>query len=278
MPVKLNLGQAWDKATAILSANRQVVLVVAGVFFFLPNLIATFILPSQADFAMQMEALGPQPDPEQLMDVMSAYFMGSWWVYVILGLVQAVGMLGLLALLTDTSRPTVGQALAFGGKGVIPYFAAQILMSFAMLAAFFLPIMLGALIHPALALILGLAGFVALIYLWVKFSLLGPAIAIDRIINPLTALGRSWQLTKGNSLRLFAFYLLLGIVIIVLSLVASMVLSLFSVLGAEAGLIASAIGGALISMLLTTVMVGVMAAVHAQLSGKDAQNAAMTFG
>ncbi len=277
MGEKLDLERAWNEATALLSANRDVVLIVAAVFFFLPNVISTLILPSQDALIMQMEALGDQPDPEEIFALFGDYFAGSWWIYLVFGLVQAAGVLGLLALLTDRSRPTVGEALAFGGKALIPYIIALILQFLAMTLVPILLIALGAAINPGIAALLGIVGIVLMIYIWVKFLLLSPVIAIERVMNPIKALARSWRLTKGNSLRLFALYMLLIIAVLVLSLVAGLVFALFGVLGETVGLLAAAIGGGLISMGYTTVMLAVLAAVHRQLSGGSAEAARETF-
>lgn len=277
MSEKLDLERAWNEATALLSANRDVVLIVAAVFFFLPNVISTLILPSQDALIMQMEAMGDQPDPEEIFALFGDYFAGSWWIYLVFGLVQAAGVLGLLALLTDRSRPTVGEALAFGGKALIPYIVAQILLGLAVILTPILLIALGAAINPGIAALLGIVGIVLMIYIWVKFSLLSPVIAIERVMNPIKALARSWRLTKGNSLRLFALYVLLIVALLVLSLVAGLVFALFGVLGETVGLLATAIGGGLISMAFTTIMLAVLAAAHRQLGGGSAEAARRTF-
>ncbi len=277
MSEKLDLERAWNEATALLSANRDVVLIVAAVFFFLPNVISTLILPSQDALIMQMEAMGDQPDPEEIFALFGDYFAGSWWIYLVFGLVQAAGVLGLLALLTDRSRPTVGEALAFGGKALIPYIVAQILLGLAVILTPILLIALGAAINPGIAALLGIVGVVLMIYIWVKFSLLSPVIAIERVMNPIKALARSWRLTKGNSLRLFALYVLLIVALLVLSLVAGLVFALFGVLGETVGLLATAIGGGLISMAFTTIMLAVLAAAHRQLGGGSAEAARRTF-
>ena len=44
-------------------------------------------------------------------------------------------------------------------------------------------------------------------------------------MNPIAALGRSWRLTKGNSLMLFLFYVLLVLAILVVSFVVTMLMS-----------------------------------------------------
>lgn len=277
MAEKLDLGRAWNEATALLGANKDVVLIVAAVFFFLPNAISTLMLPPQDMLIMQLEALGDQPDLEELMAVFADYLGQSWWIWLLFALVQAVGVLGLLALLTDRARPTVGEALVFGGKALPSYLVSQILMGLIMVAVPFLLIVLGALISEGIAVLMAFVGVVLMVYIWVKFSLLSPVIAIDKMLNPVRALHRSWSLTKGNSLRVLAFFLLLILAMAVLSAVVGMALTLFTVLGDEIGLFAAAIGNGLVSMAFTTVMLGVLASIHRQLSGGSAKGVRQTF-
>ena len=276
MTTKLDLGKAWNDAVALLQANMQVVLIVAGVFFFLPNAIAAIALPQPTELEAMM-ANGAQPDLEAVSEIMRGYYASNWYWFVLLGLVQGVGVLGLLALLTDRARPTVGEALAFGAKGLIPYFVAQILVAVIIVAVLTLLIALGAVINVGIAVLLGLVGLVLAIYIAVKFSLISPVIGIEKMLNPVKALRRSWLLTKGNSLRLFGFYALLILVLVVLTLLASMVFSIFAIMGDAVGTFAAAVGGALMSMATSVVMLGVLAAVHAQLAGRTATDVSETF-
>lgn len=275
MAIKLDMGKAWNDAVALLSANKDVVLVVAGVFFFLPSAIASLAMPQPTE----IEALSAsaEPNPEALLAAMTAYYSEIWWMFLLIGLVQAIGALCVLALLTDRSRPTVGEALTFGLKALLPYIATQLLVSLLAVAVLGVLIGVGALISPWVAGLLGLVGVVLAVYVWIKLSLATPVIGIEKRMNPIAALQRSWQLTKGNSLLLFAFYLLLGLVIIVVTVVAGMVFAIFGIMGEQVGLFASAIGGALISMCVTSIMLAVLAAVHRQLSGGATETVRETF-
>lgn len=277
MATKLDLGRAWNEAMALLSANRDVILIVAAVFFFLPNVIANLILPSQADLMAQIEALGEQADPTEILAVFGDYFGQSWWIYLVFVLLQAIGMMGLLALLTDSTRPTVGEALKFGLKAFVPYLVAQILIGILMVSVPILLTGIGALGGFALAAVLAFVGFAAAAYIWIKSSLIAPVIAIEKVMNPVAALARSWKLTKGNSLRLLAFFVLLFICAMVLSLVVGLVLALFSVMGEEIGLFAAAVGGGLMSMAFTTILLLILAAVYRQLSGEGGEPVGKTF-
>jgi uncharacterized membrane protein len=50
------------------------------------------------------------------------------------------------------------------------------------------------------------------IYIAVKFSQIRAVIAAENQLNPIEVLSRSWQITKGNSLRIFSFLLIVVIV------------------------------------------------------------------
>lgn len=276
MAIKLDMGQAWNDAVALLSANRQVMLIVAGVFFFLPNAVGSLALAPPSEL-QAMAASGAEPDIEAMTQIMLEFYQQNWWAFILLGLFQAIGMLGLLALLTDASRPTVGEALGFGAKALLPYFGTQLLSAVLLMSIMLVLVGLGTLINPAVGVLLGIVGLVVIAYMMVKFSLSSPVIAIEKSFNPIRVLQRSWMLTKGNSLRLFGFYVLLVLVFIVISAIASMVWAAFSILGDQVGLFASAIGGAILSMAFSVVMLAVLAAVHRQLAGPSAPAVSETF-
>ena len=273
---KLDLGQAWNEALALLGRHRDLTLIVAAVFFFLPNAISTVALPSSTELQAQLAA-GDSGDPEAMMAALTGFYEQIWPAMVAIGLLQIVGMLTLLVLWTRRTSPTVGEALAFGLKGFLPLIGAQILSTLIVIAAVFLLIVIGALINEAIAVLMGLLGLLLAIYLWVKFSLVAPVVAAEGVLNPVRILQRSFRATKGNSLRIFAFFLLLIICAIVISLLVSMVGSIFGLAGEDVGLFASAIIGALVSMVLTTIYTGVLAAIHRQLAGTNTADLVDTF-
>lgn len=275
MTVKLDMGRAWNDAVAQIMANRDVILIVAGVFFLLPNLAMSLLMPLPPE-APPMPA-GAQPDLAPLIAEMSVYIGEVWWIFLLAGLVQAVGTLGLLALLTDRTRPTVGEALGFGAKALPTYLATQIMTGIAFAGLFGAVIALGQ-ASPTIGILIGLLLVLTAFYAMLKLSLVGPVIAIEKQLNPLTAMRRSWQLTKGNSLLILAFFLLLVVAFLVISMVAGLVFMAFALLGDEVGLIVGAIGNGVLTMVLTVVMVAALAAVHRQLSGTGGSQVGATFG
>ena len=262
---QLDQGRAWNLATTMITANKDVIGIVAGVFFFLPNVAAAFLMPQSGELAALSGS--QNPDPAALWAQLTAFYADVWWVFLLMGVAQAVGVLGLLALLTDHRRPTVGEALLFGIKALIPYLVTQLLVSFAIALVIMVLVAIGAVINVAVAVAMAALGMIVAAYIWTKFALVAPVMAIEGVLNPLAALKRSWSLTKGNSVRLFTFFLLLVLVLLVVSMITGLVFSMFGLLGAEIAVIVSALGGGLLNMAFVVVMLAVLAAVHQQLSG-----------
>ncbi len=275
MTVKLDMGRAWNDAVAQIKANRDVILIVAGVFFLLPNLAMSLLMPLPPESPAM--AVGAEADLTPLIAEMSTYIGEVWWIFLLAGLMQAVGSIGLLALLTDQARPTVGEALGFGLKALPTYLATQFIVALVIAGLFGAVLLLGQ-AAAALGLILGLLLVLGILYALLKLSLVTPVIAIEKQLNPVAAMRRSWRLTKGNSLLILAFFLLLLVAFLVISMVAGLLFAAFALLGDEVGLIVGAIGNGVLTMALAVVMVAALAAVHRQLSGSGGSQVGMTFG
>jgi len=275
--MKFDMGRAWSDAMALLKGNRDVVLIVAAVFFFLPYLALMLLLP---DFAASLAAppASDPSDPTAGLREMTRIYSEIWWALLLLIVIQAVGMLGLLALLTDRGRPTVAEALKTGAICLIPYLLAQILISILCVCIVLVPVIGATLGGVAAGLLLGIVALVAFAYLMTKLSLTSPVIAIERVLNPIAALQRSWQLTKGNSVRLFLFYVLLVVALLVLSIVVGLVVALVGVVGGEeGGLIVMGVLNGLFNMAFVVIFLAVLAAVHRQLAGPSAESIGETF-
>jgi hypothetical protein len=268
--MKFEMGRAWNDAVALLRANQQVVLIVAGVFFFLPYLALILFMPDYAAALGTSGTAQPGNINEALAEIGRVYG-DIWWALILMGVVQGVGMLGLLALLTDRNRPTVGEALVIGAKCFLPYLGAQILQTILIALVILIPVLVGGAAGVGVGVVVGLLAVVAIIYLFTKFSLTVPVIVVEGVLNPVTALARSWSLTKGNSLRLFGFYLLLFIALVVVSIVLGIVMGVIGALaGSDGALIVSGLSNGIINMIAIAVFLAVLAAVHRQLSGSVA--------
>jgi len=208
-----------------------------------------------------------------------ATYADNWPVLLSITVIQFIGSLTLLALLGNTDSPTVGQSLKRALSAVPSYFAAQMLAAVFVALAIGLPLGLISLVAPGFAVgVALLVLMVAAIYLFVKFSLMAPVIAIEGVRNPIAALTRSWQLTKGNSFRIATFILLLLITIAIVTGLASLVLGLvFALFDKGIADIGNGVVASLVNTVLSVVFVLVLAAVHQQLAGPTNRQIASTF-
>ena len=275
------MGKAWSDATSLISGNRDTVFAVAGLFFFLPYLAMALIAP---------EALSPAPtqappgtDPQVVIDqavaALTQQYADNWPYFLIAFFAQIIGTLSLLALLTDIGRPTVGEALQRGLISIPSYLAAQILGALAGIIVVVVPLaIVGQFAPPAAAVLLALLLAVVAVYIYVKLALVSPVIAIESELNPIKAMRRSWALTKGNSIRIFAFLMLLliavGVVAVLVTLILGTVFAAFS--PAIAG-IGNGIVTAIVNAVVGVIFIAVLASIHRQLAGPSNEATAETF-
>ena len=278
--MKFNGNLAWQQAIAAVAAHRDVLFAVAGVFFLLPALATGFFLTDvQAMMLTNAQAVPPA--------AATKFFLIGFGA----ALVQAVGTMTLLALLTDRKRPTVGEAIGIGLRAVPTVIAAAVLLMIAMMLATVPVSLLAGLMAAAAgpaAVVVVIALLVGFAYVMTKLSLLLPVIVIDRTFNPVAALLRSWRLTKGNSVRLFFFYLLLFVAYLVIAIVFGLLFSLFvgggmaamqgggAQAGAGATLAMSLVSG-VIGTVASVILTAILAAVHHQLSGPSPDAVSATF-
>ena len=261
--MKFDLDTAWKDATTLLRDNLRLLAVVAGVFYFIPYMAAMLWIPGLAEIS----AGGFQPNAPEIQAKVNAMFADYWWALVLLGIVQGMGLITLLALLRRRANPTVAEAIQIGATSVLSYLAASLLAGFLVGLAILLVVAVTAIIGVGVVQVLGAIVSIGITcYLFTKFSLSSAIIAIDGERNPLSALSGSWRLTKGHSLRLFFYYALLFIAYIVISMLISLVLSLlFALGGAETQTFGQAFSASLMNAVFVVIFASVLAAVHAQL-------------
>lgn len=278
---KLDMGKAWVQATGLMSANRDTISAIAGLFFFLPSMASALFVPELAN--PSQPAAPADADPalvmQAMVDQMSAIYAANWPILLAIFVVQFIGSMSLFALLTDRGNPTVGEALGTGLKSMPSYIAAQLLMVLLASLAIGLPLgVISALGGPAVAALAALIAFALIVYVLVKLSLVAPVIAIEGERNPFTAIGRSWQLTKSNSLRIFVFILLLVVVIGIISALVSGIIGLvLAALGDTVAAIGNGVVSALVNAILTVVFLVVTVAIYRQLVGVTPERTAEIF-
>lgn len=283
--MKFDGNRAWNDAVRAVAANREVLLVLAGVFFFLPGLIAAlFLAEYQGEMAASVQAVMAAPkNPVALQQMVHAYGSVAPYVIVLL-LVQSLGYMAMLALLTDQRRPTVAEAISIGARCIPPLVVAILIFFVGYLVAS-LPlgvILIGciAALGPQLGAAIGITiDMVALIVVVTRFSLTLPVVVIEGVHRPLAALLRSWRVTGGSTLRLLAFYIMLVIAYMVITIALSALLNLISAAmgtGEAFVLLSGAISGVM-GALTSIVLTAILAAVHRQLAGPSFGAISETF-
>src|SRR3546814_2644920 len=136
--------------------------------------------------AGQAEMMGDPAKMQATIDAIGALYAENWWAFLLVAVAQIIGTLALLVLLGDSTRPTVGEALQRGASGFLSYLGAQWLFAFGLglLIGISAALALATGSNAAFVLVIFLA-IVAAFYCAVNISLVGPAIAIDRLLNPV---------------------------------------------------------------------------------------------
>ena len=271
-PIAFDSSRAWSDATAAVSANRDTLLALAGVFLVLP--------------AFAMAVLIPPPEPQTgasmqaLLATMGEYYLSNSVWLIGASLIHLLGTLAMLTLITDQTRPTVGQAIKQAFANLPSVIAAQLLLGMAIGAMVLLPVALGgALKSPVIT------GFTLLtavglgIWAMIRLALVSPAVVVDRLINPITALKRSWQLTEGNVLRLLAFFALLSIAFLVVIALAESAIrfGLTLLVGATNAALGAALVASILQAVMTVYFVAVTATAHRQLASLAGPEVASRF-
>lgn len=106
--MRIDIGAVVREALAIWRRDRDVILAVAGVFFFVPNLALSLLLtmdrtPVTVDAATV--------DDNALIATLQAQLIENAPWLAMQALAELIGIAVLLTLLLDPARPTVGEAL-----------------------------------------------------------------------------------------------------------------------------------------------------------------------
>ena len=263
--IAFDSSRAWAEAAAAVSANRDVLLALAGVFVVLPTFaMAILVPPPLPQTGISMQAL---------VATMGEYYRSNALPLIAAALIHMIGTLAMLALITDETRPTVGQTIKQGFTSTPSVIAAQLVLGMAIGAVVLLPVALGGALKSPAILVVALAAALGLaVWAWVRASLVSPAVLVDRLANPLTALKRSWQLTEGNALRLLGFFALLVIASLVIMAVAESAIRLVLALliGASGAELGAAFVAAVLQAVMTVYFVAVTATAHRQLAEASA--------
>lgn len=237
---KFDMGAAWSDARLLLSSYSGLVWAVAGVFLFLPQFIMSLNAPPQP-------VVPETATFQEMMTAWQAWFSQVFPIQLLGGLVALIGTLAIMRLWLTRTSISVAEAIKGALLILIPVFVAQLLTSIAMFLGFM------ALIIPGMLLA-------------ARFSLVAAVAADQRARGPIGLISASWNLTKGHTLALIAFYILVFIAVAVVYLVAVMIVGgLLSLIPAIGATLVILVDSAL-TMIFTVVILAVTTAVYRQLA------------
>jgi hypothetical protein len=270
--MKLDSNLAWQSAHAAIKGNRELLLALAGVFFLVPTLAFALLYPQP-----------PMPAGmtyQQAAVLVQGFYREAFPFLVPIMLIQIVGAMAILTLFTDRTRPTVGGALGAGVTDSVVFLAAMLIYWLA--SGLVLGMVTGAFVLTGNASLVALAtaiAFGAMLYCGLRLMLLMPVIAVEGLHNPLGALRRSWQLTRGNAARIFLFMLLLGVVYLIASTLVTAIAGLLLALliGIKGGQIGVAVLTAALGAIFTLYVIAILAMIHRQLAGPSPAVLTQTF-
>lgn len=265
-------------------------------------------------WAILKSRLGP------LLGLWGAYFAAQIALFVILGGMMGASMMGaasagfsgmgggsialifllyvayfLLALaqigsLTAMASPlrqvSFGEALNIGIRSAVPLLGVLVVL---MVAYFVCALVVGGVIGllsslgsaaPALALILVIP---AVLYLMCRLCLIYAVVAVDRVGNPITAVSRTWILTRDNVLPIFGVMVVFVVAMVIVGglLLAPMISSFGSVASGGVPNFGSMgfsfIGLFLMSIAISIASSALFAVIHGQLSDSSAVTSSEVF-
>lgn len=214
--MKFSYSEVWTDVVALARTHGTLIGAVAGVFIFLPALLIGYLLPTP-------EAAGFN----QMLQRLQEYAGANWHWLLLQSLVAMVGTIAIFRLIFARAGITVGAAIAAAVALLPTYFAASVLSGLAIGIGSLL------LIVPGL-------------YLIGRLSPLGAVIVAEEQRNPITALSRTWDLTKGRG------WAVLGLVLVVLLAALVVVGVLNALLGVIVILIAGRELGTLLMLIVST--------------------------
>jgi hypothetical protein len=258
---KLSIGTAWAEAAAFVRNERRLLAPVVLGLVMVPAVIASMVQPDASP--------GARPEP------------GGWMIVTLITLLaMIIGQLA-IALLATGWRGSVGAAIGRGVKRL----PTLILAGFAIMIPIFIAmtvIMLLSGVEPGgdglgsrssagpASSLLVLLFVPAVLYLAVRLLPLVPIVA-NSDHGPITALKRSFAMTRGNFWKLLGFVLLLAIAFLVAGVAISAVVGTLVTLAFgrpepwSVSLLLIALVGGLIQAAFVTIYSAMLARIAVQL-------------
>lgn len=256
---QLSISKAWEESVAFVAREGKLLFPVAFVFLALPQVVIGLIMPDvDADKTKTLAAMMELMRPE-MPQLMASFVLSN-----------LIGLVGGLSLYALSTRPgiSVGEAIGVALGRFLPALAAGLLLGLVAVLGIGIPMGMiqGGAIGPGALLLLIAAPLFA--FAFVRLILLNVVI-VEESKGPIAAIKRAWDLTKGKFWKLFGFFLVMGIVLLIASFAATVVFGVLDALTSETNgkgilsLIAEAIVGTVFNVYVLVVIVRL----YRQLSG-----------
>lgn len=206
-PLRLDAGQAWTDAMALLKAAPDLLLTVAGFFIMLPMLVLLMLHWPVVSADSSTTAL-------QSWDNWTS--ANSPWLLLI-ALIGAFGRQTILNLILSHDRPTLAEAMQASARNYLWFYLTALAVSLIQSGGFFLFVLPGC-------------------YLMGRLFVAETVFVGEGIVNPLKAMARSIELTRGNGWRIFAVMAIIAAGAFIFMLAVSSVVGVMSALIGGAGL------------------------------------------
>ncbi|WP_214107611.1 hypothetical protein [Acrocarpospora catenulata] len=280
----LQLGDMYNGAVQAIRSNPRATLGLAAAVVTISELVALAI-----QLPLLQPLLGRLTDPSFIQqgnaeDLIAPLFgfLGGTLLGAVLSVIATVVLTGMLTSVVGRAvfgeSITIGEAWRQTRSRVLPLLGLGLLQTLMMLAVILIPVVLIAVLAastsgPAVVLVgflLTVGAAITAIFLYVKMSLAGPAVVLERI-GVFAAIGRSFRLVSGDFFRVFGILLLTAVIVFFISLAVSAPFSVFSSFGSttpdslDGGFVMSMVLGTLGAIIAGTITSPFSAAVNALL-------------
>ncbi|WP_432770693.1 MAG: hypothetical protein HEQ22_08190 [Sphingopyxis sp.] len=274
---RISISQAWSYATGFFAGqgtNHAIVLIGMGI---------------AVPLILQLALGGSAAMSDPMAFAAGGGFAAMGALAILVSLVNYVLQTGSYFAswrigLTNGAEP-LGGAIGYGMIAALPVLLLVIvvvlvfgLLAFLLFGGAFAPMLMGgqpsegAMAGVGLTMLVLIPLFM-LFMLWVaaRFCCMGPIMADRRSYNVLMGLGESWRMTSASQWKIFAYFLLLGIALmVILTILGAIVgVSMFAGGGAPSGgsFIGLLVGALLLSIPMAYLQVGVPAGLYRALGG-----------
>lgn len=277
---RISISEAWSYATGFFSGQAvQHAIVLIGVGIAAP-LILQLLLGGGATMF----------DPAAMAENSAGLIAAMGATGVLLGIVNYVLQTGSYFAswrigLTNGGEP-VGAALGYGMIASLPVLllAVVVVLLLGIIGFLFFGSALTTLAsggEPSSSALMGiyLAFFLIaplfllfLVWLAARLCCTGPYMADQRSYNVLAALGASWRMTAASQWKIFAYFILLGVALIVIFMILGMIVGVSLLAGGAPGtgsMLGLIIGAILLSVPMAYLQVGVPAGLYRALGGTN---------